>query len=101
MADSSTLSAKFCHQLDVQSDVPRLLLLGADPEETVPRKFKLNSAGLLLISANFSAPVDHMPWILNSKYLTHSPGSIYFPEISQVGPPSFVHLLTVLSFKIP
>lgn len=73
----------------------------ADPEETVPRKFKLNNAGLLLISANFSAPVDHMPWILNSKYLTHRPGSIYLPEISQVRLPLFVYLLTVLSFKVP
>lgn len=80
---------------------PRLQLLCANPEETLPRKFQFKNTGLLLISANFSAAVDHMPWILNSKYLTHSPDSLYYPEISQARPASSAPLLTILSSKVP
>lgn len=32
--------------------------LHADPEETVPKEFHLNDAGLFLITANISAPAD-------------------------------------------
>ena len=56
-------------------------LLCADPEETLPRRLHLSDAGLFLITADSSAPVDHFQLAKQRSYFSSSGCCFFFFKI--------------------